>query len=736
MAFDPTLRPVAAALAGAAPTARRSAAAPVRTLGKLLPLGAMLTGMTLATEPALAQAPPGPAQGETTLPTVDVRDAREGGGYRGDVTEIGRMPQAPRDVPQSLTVIPEQLMQDRGNATLQEALQNAVGITFAAGEGGRIGDNFALRGFSINGDLYLDGIRDVAQYTRDVFNLEQIDVLRGAASMIFGRGSTGGVVNQVSKQPYVIDQYSAALTYGSFDYKRGTADLNKVVGENAAVRLNAMWTDSDSFRGDGPKYERWGVAPAFRWGIGTQTEVALSYYYLNVDNVPDFGVPWYQGRPLDVPVDRSFYGFANGAFEKYETGIATGSLTYRFSPTTWIRTVLRRGDYERDLWSSVPRLAGNPPFITDSTLINRQRQARGGDETILVSQTDFVSTFGALGMKHQVLAGVELAREEAERWGYAPTGTIPQVRVGYPDPFPVLPANFFNKVRVGEVNYKGNTIGIYGQDMIEFVPNWTLLLGLRWDQLDADYERAAPLGPLSRLDRVWSYRTGLLWQPSLAQTYYIAYGTAFNPSAELYSLDLRGSNTPPEESRNMEVGAKWDLLENNLSLRTAIYRTEKTNERNTDPLVADQFLLSGRRHTDGIELEGAGRIARNWELYGGVGWMWAKIDESINRNEVGHWPLNTPPYTANLWTTYRLPYGWRIGGGFYAAGGRYGNNANTVYAPGYIRWDAMVAYEQPHYAFRLNFFNLFDTVYYDTVYQGHVIPGSPRAVQATLELKF
>ena len=279
MVFRPIPRPIVAALASVAPATWRAAASgPARSLGTLLPLGAMLTGMTLATESALAHTPPSAAQGETTLPTVDVRDTREGGGYRGGVTEVGKMPQAPRDIPQSLTIIPESLMQDRGSATLQDALSNAVGITFAAGEGGRIGDNFALRGFSINGDLYLDGIRDVAQYTRDVFNLEQIDVLRGPSSMLFGRGSTGGVVNQVSKQPYIIDQYRASMTYGSYDYKRGTADLNKVVADNTAIRLNAMWHDAESFRGEGPEYSRWGIAPAFRWGIGTQTEIALSYY--------------------------------------------------------------------------------------------------------------------------------------------------------------------------------------------------------------------------------------------------------------------------------------------------------------------------------------------------------------------------------------------------------------------------------------------------------------------------
>lgn len=733
MAIRFALRPIAAALATVTPAAWRAAARASATR-RLLPLGAVLTAMSLATDPALGQEAAKPAAGETTLPTVEVRDAREGG-YRGTVTETGKLPQAPRDVPQSLTIIPEQLMQDRGNATLQQALQNAVGITFAAGEGGRIGDNFSLRGFSINGDLYLDGLRDVAQYTRDVFNLEQVDVLRGAASMLFGRGSTGGVVNQVSKQPFLVDRYEGAFTYGSYDYKRATIDGNKVVAPDAAMRLSAMWHDADSFRGEGPQYSRWGVAPAFRWGIGTQTEVALSYYYLNVDNVPDFGVPFFQGRPLDVPVDR-FYGFANGAYEKYETGIATGSLTYRFTPTTWVRTVLRAGDYKRDLWSSVPRLAGNPAVITDNTLINRQRQARGGDESNLISQTDFVSNFTAGGMRHLVLAGVELARENAERWNYAPTGTIPPVRVGFPDPYPVLPAGFFNQVRTGQVNFKAGTVGLYGQDMIEFVPGWTLLLGLRWDQLDADYDRAAPLGPLSRLDRVWSYRTGLIWQPTEQQSYYLAYGTAFNPSAELYSLDERGSNTPPEQSRNMEIGAKWDLFENNLSLRTAIYRTEKTNERNTDPLVSDQFLLSGRRHTDGIELEGAGRLTPQWQIYGGVGWMKAVIDESINPNEVGKWPLYTPPYTANLWTTYQLPYGWRIGGGLYASGGRYGQNANTTYAPGYTRWDALVAYEQRDYAVRINLFNLFDTRYYETVYQAHVIPGTSRTIQATVELKY
>jgi catecholate siderophore receptor len=189
------------------------------------------------------------AQEEVTAPRVDVEAARERESYQPELTSVGKLQQAPRDIPQSLTVIPESVYRDRGNASLQQALGNAPGITFAAGEGGRIGDNFSMRGFPIYGDLYLDGMRDLAQYNRDLFNLQQIDVLRGSASMLFGRGSTGGVVNQVSKQPMRVDECEASVTLGSYGYSRATVDLNKAVGDSSGLRVNAMAHDADSFRG-------------------------------------------------------------------------------------------------------------------------------------------------------------------------------------------------------------------------------------------------------------------------------------------------------------------------------------------------------------------------------------------------------------------------------------------------------------------------------------------------------
>jgi len=693
--------------------------------------------------PAIAQSTTAaPPAGETTLPTVNVRETRDPKdtrptGYAPGVTGIGRMQQTQMDVPQSLTIIPEPLIIDRASDSLANALRGVAGLTINAGEGGRIGDNFNLRGYSTVGDLYLDSIRDVAQYNREVFNLDRIEILRGSASMLFGRGTTGGVINQVSKEPYLYDRYIATATYGSYDYKRATVDLNKTINDDSAMRLNAMWTDTDSFR-DAVTANRWGVAPAVRWGIGSRDEFQLAYYYLDEDNIPDFGVPYFQGRPLNVPVS-TFYGMANADYTRNKTSIATATWIHRFDPVTQLKTVVRAADYDRNLWAVAPRLAGAPTTILPSTVINRQRQARGSTEDTQVLQSDFTTTVKTGSLSHQILAGVELSGERTERWNYANTVANPATTVSNPDPYPALSQAYFaqQSQRTGQNSFKGNTQSVYAQDMLRFLPEWSVLLGARWDRLDAEYSPAA--GPsFNREDREWSYRTGLIWQPGAAQSYYVAYGTSFNPSAELYSLDPRGANTPPEENVNMEVGGKWELAGGDLFLRAAIFRTEKTNERNTDLSTPDIYLLSGKRHTDGIELEAAGRITPLWEVFSGVAFMRANIDEASGQqaNSLDKVPANTPSYTASLWTTYRFAPFWRIGGGIDAVGKRYGNVQNTVEVPSYIRCDALLAYEQPRYAVRLNVFNLFNENYYEGVYSGHVVPGTTRTALVSLELKY
>jgi catecholate siderophore receptor len=524
---------------------------------------------------------------------------------------------------------------------------------------------------------------------------------------------------------------------GSDSYKRGTADLNRVVGENAAVRLNVMKTDTDSFR-NGVHSERWGVAPSFSWGIGTRDEFNLSYYKLKGDNTPDFGVPYFRGKPLNVPVS-TFYGLPDSDYQREDTDIATASWIHRFDKDTSVRTVLRKADYDRDLWAVAPRLAANTSFITPSTFINRQAQRRGGVEHTLTSQTDFTTKLEAAGMKHEILLGAELVKEEANRWNYPTTPANPSTTVGNINAYPVLPAGYGNKTRINPVSYDAHTVGIYGQDMVSLNKQWKVLVGARHDRFSADYERAAPAGPLSRTDAEWSYRTGLIFQPTDTASYYASYGTSFNPSGELYALDDRGANTPPEKNRNIEIGAKWDLLDGNVMFRTALFRSEKTNERNTDLAVSiEQNLLSGKRHTDGIEFELAGRITPNWEIFGGLALMNAKIDAATGTQQdtLGKRPINTPQHTANIWSTYRVSERFRLGGGVEAVGKRYGNTTNTNEAPAYVRWDAMAEYQMDKWALKLNVFNLFNRKYYEGVYAGHIVPGTTRIAQLTLSTKF
>lgn len=753
----PALRPTAAAIAALStnPAAHRHTAR-----ATLLPLGAMVAAMAFSMDAALAQTAAGaqdkqgntagaPAQQEATMPTITVTDVRdrEAIGYQGGKTSVGKSAQLARDIPQSVTIISSQLMHDRNADTMKEALRNVAGLTFNAGEGGRIGDNITLRGYSAVGDLYLDNMRDIAQYNRESFNLEQIDVLRGSASMLYGRGSTGGLINQVSKQPDKLDRNEAAVTVGSYDYKRLTADINQSIGTDMAARINVMKTDTDSFR-DGPEAHRWGIAPSIRWGIGTDNDFTLSYYYLKEDNIPDMGVPYFNNLPLDVPSSR-FYGMASYDYEKNETGIATLSHTHRFDRDTNLRTVVRAANYKRDLRAVAPRLVAGTTVITDATAINRQRQSRGGKENTITAQSDFNTRFELGGMKHQLLAGVELVKEQAERWTNGSTALSPlnpPTTVGNPniyDPLPAgaaFPRDAFNY-------YTANTVGIYAQDTIEFAPKWKLVLGARHDNFRASYDRqpnaaeitagVTGLVPYKRSDKEWSYRTGLLYQPTDTASYYASYGTSFNPSAELYQLDDRSVNTPPEKNRNIELGAKWDLADGDLSLRTAIFRSEKTNERNTDLASPNIFLMSGKRHTDGIEFEAAGRITPAWEMFGSVALMRGKIDVAAGTAAAtqGNVPINTPDYTYSLWSTYKLS-NWKLGGGIEGVGLRYGSTANTNASPSYVRVDALVQYEMKKSLIKLNVFNLFDKVYYESVYAGHAVPGTARAVQLTFETKF
>ena len=674
-------------------------------------------------------------------------------GYQATKTRVGKVLQDPQDIPQAVTTVTNTLMHDQQVGSLREALRNVSGLTFNAAEGGRSGDNMLLRGFYTFGDTYLDGIRDTAQYNRETFNLEQVDVLRGSAAMLFGRGQAGGVINQVSKMAQLEDKNVVTASLGEFDYHQFTGDFNKQLDESIAIRVNVMNRYEETYRknpanGDHPEFDRKGIAISFGAGIGTENEFFLNHIYTQTRDVPDYGISFFEKRPIDRTVatgkidDETFYG-GDKNFDDSDTRITTGIFTHQFSKDTQLRTQLRSASYERAYWTKTPNanatptadlgVGGNPTRVTDYDT--------------LTLQSDFSTRFDLAGMKHQALAGVEYLKEDSSRQSLQNLGTTE-------NPFYTR-----SQVRGSAATFEADNYAVYAQDTMEFVKNWDLLLGVRRDEMRADYSSATS-PKLSYGEN--SYRAGLSWHQTPANHYYLSWSDSFSPTADLYQLTV--SPQPPERSNTVELGAKWLFFGGDLAFRTALYRTTKDWERNTD-LESTAAILTKKRRTDGLEFELAGRVSDSWEVFGGLALMDAEIlevAENVNATTgvitqadsrfEGQRARNTPTVTMNVWTTYQFLGNWKIGGGIEAKGERYGYNpsqanASSVFTdgkfdpntlPGYMRVDAMWAYEQQKWAVRLNVKNLLNKEYYDALYDNGAfsVPGNKRQAIVTTEFKF
>lgn len=687
---------------------------------------------------------------QSTLSPVVVTGARERDQqtYQSGITSSGKVPVLAKDIPQSLTVVNEKLLHDQGKDSMKSALENVIGITFEAGEGGRVGDNIRLRGFSAAGDIYQDGMRDIAQYNRDTFNVERIEVLRGAASMLFGRGSTGGIINQVSKPARLITEHEVSATVGTQGYQRYQGDFNFKLDDDAALRINAMTTDADG-RGDNASAstQRRGLAIDYRIGVGTANEFQLSYFHLDYDDKPDWGTSWLNNRPAPAPTNRYWYGL-DSDFQKDQADAVTLTHIHRWNDGSSLKTSVRDGYYTRSMWATQSRFASGTTAanFSPSTVVTRSTNAKAGEEHHTFLQTDYLTSTRWLGMKNNILVGAEYAVENASRSTYPSLVTTKATTtVGHPDST-AINGNLTQQVAT---QFKATTLGLYLQDTLDLTPQWKLVGGVRLDNFTGDYDRSGQgLASLSRSDTLLSKRLGLMFQPTDEVSYYASYGTSFNTSGDLYQYDPRNAtesaNTAPESSRNIEVGAKWELYEGDLSLRTALARTDKYNERNTDiDTATNSFLLSGRRHTDALEFEVAGRINPQWDIFAGLGFLRAVIDKAgsneAGQAEVGQNPGLSPSRQATLFTTYRINPTWRIGGGMTAVSQNKPANsvASLNRAPGYVKADALVEYRiNQSNAIKLNIDNLFDKVYYNTLYRGFAAPGLARSVHVTLTSKF
>jgi catecholate siderophore receptor len=711
-------------------------------LGQTAPPGQQPSGQTAP--PAQEGPTPGGTSGTIAQENVQLAPVDVKGRRQGDLlvpeSSFGRFPEnLVKDIPQSLTIVPLELMRQQADFSLRDALRNVSGISIAAGEGGLQGDNLTLRGFPAKNDLFLDGIRDFGSYTRDVFNLEAVEVLKGPSSVMFGRGSTGGVINQISKVPTLVPYYNVASTIGTGLFIRDTADLNQPVGHGIALRLNTMVEKDDVVGRDEVSVKRYGFAPQVAFGLGGPTTLTFSFLYQHENNMPDDGVPYLFGRP--APVNPSnFYGLPNVDFENTDVYISTAKFEHAFSDSVKLRSVVRYAWYGRDTQPTAPRIAGTVTPTTDlaTVLVNRGQPARDSEESIVTSQTDVTAHFSTWGFKHKLVAGVEYDHEIFDITRFTFVGQ-PQANLLNPYPFPPTP--LLRKTNMVRTDTTGNAVGFWAVDELELLSWLKIMGGARWDYFHADQTVRQTNVNLSNTDTVWSPRAAIIVQPTNWQTYYFSYGTSFNPSAENLTLAANTVNVDPEKTRVFELGAKLDLFNNRFGVRGSLFQIVKTDARTSDPDTAI-VTLDGKQRSQGYEIEIVGQPVNGWNIWAGYTYLDTRVLDS--EDVMAGVPIqgkrltNAPMNTANLWSTYDIPPEWlwnqrfQVGGGFNYVGFRFANQNNTNSVPGYIRGDLTAAWRPiPKFELRMNVQNVADNRFYESVYQGHVVPGAGRTVLFT-----
>ena len=767
----------------------------------LLPLGAIAAGFGLFGAEGFAQvAPPSPpasatpdakTRDGTTLNTISVKAKAETDkdSVRATTSTIGKGNQELRDIPQSVTIVTEKLIQDRRIDTVKEALHQTAGITFQAAEGGE--EDIRLRGFSLatTGDIFVDGVRDPAFYERDVFSFDRVELLRGSASMLFGRGSTGGVVNQVSRKPILANVSEVQTTAGSGSYMRATGDFNIKMSETSAIRIATMFNTANNY---GNFIDKYGVAPSLRFGIGSADEITVSAYALQNRNGINYGLPWLRKNDGAAPTSpsnpgvlipinpKNYYGAASD-YNVSTAQFATIDHVHRFGGNAGVlHTVLRNGFYDRDQRSGTNRFCvrgtGNPvtnpdcpatqpslATVNDSTPLVRSANGNNKVQNLHTTylQSDYSVGLTAFSMRHEILGGIDFADEKFKGFAIAPlaagvTKNSPRVTLGQPNDGTSIDEGA--RLVRNASDFHARAVGTYVQDLVQVAPSWKVLAGLRWDHFEGTYRTystaTSTAVPVIGTETAWrtrsdtpvSKRAGLLYQPSDWASFHFSYGTSFNTSGDTYQYDNQTANTPPESSENLELGAKVDLFDGDLSTRLALFKATKYHERNRDPdSAAEANLLSGKRHTAGVELDLAGRITPRWEVYGSYAWTpVARIDvgapgsvAGVGEGEGTRSSL-TPRHSGTVWSTYQLTDAFRFGGGVNARSSQTPNrNPSGIVAPRFVTGDVMAEYAfSEQIAFRVNVINVTNKLYADALYTGHYIPGQARTVYGTLTARF
>jgi catecholate siderophore receptor len=660
-----------------------------------------------------------------------------------------KLPDDLQDTPQSITVVTEKLMAEQGATRLEDALVNVPGITLNAGEGTARGDTVNLRGFSAFNDFFLDGIRDAAVYTRDAFDLQSVEVVKGPSAILFGRGSTGGAINQVTKAPLLTQLQSVTTDFGTNDLYRATADINEPFSPSSAVRLNAMAESSAVADRDLVKNRRWGLAPAVAFGIGEADTFTLAYLHQQENNLPDVGIPLLLGYPAPVPHDADF-GLASDS-QHVKDDIATARYKHTFNEDLFVAETVRYAHYFFDYRYTMPNYGSNLPTAAtplDDILVGRDAAASRGVQTNLTNQTDLTARFATGGIGHTLVTGFELSRQTSDIGRYnnpfnSNNAWIPETPLLDPDPYEPLAA--FQPI-ASEQDTTAHTASVYVTDTIAVTRYLDIVGGARFDHFSADYSQTTVATGarllLDHVDNLGSPRAAVIFKPTPMQSYYFSYGTSFDPSAESLTLTTKTADLGPVKAKSFEVGTRQGLMDGALSVTGALFKTTVDNAQTNDPENPNLTVLNGNQRVEGAELGANGYVTRHWEIAAGYAYLDSKTIASGTAAYVGKELANTARHSLNLWNEYEFSNAFEAGLGVNWLGHRFDDFANTASLPGYVVWNAMASYKiNDSISVQLNGMNLFNrfylaNAYYTSASENHVIPGAGRSGRLSIRVQF
>ena len=680
-----------------------------------------------------------PAAADTELPTVKVTAETTAPAtvtsYQAPVSSSATKIKAPlRDVPQTVNVVTQRLIEDQAAHSLQDVLRNVPGVSFNNGDGQR--DQVLIRGFSALGDLFLDGIRDDAMYYRDLSNIEHVDVVKGPAAVLYGRGSSGGVINRISKKPNGQRIREVTLSGGSFDHKRAQFDIGDRLDDTASFRVTGTKEDGGSFREQG-FIEREALSPSLRFALNSDTTLLLQADYLKDRRLTDMGMPAIDGRPVDMPIE-TYYGSADARKDDYNQSIVTSAratLEHRINDNWSLREQFGLYRYELDRHNTfAQKINGSGSTATASMFRGDvQRQDDGW-----FNQLELNHKTSTGPVQHQLLYGIEVGEQKKDllNRGLADAATVSLYN-------PVLVRPNLNTTLTASNLTTLKVSSAYVQDLLTLSPQWKALLGVRYDEFEQRVEDRMPGKPsLRRVDREWSPRAGVVFQPDDWQSYYLSHSRSFQPSGEVLAFAANIADIAPEETSNIELGAKFDLFDGRSSLTAAVFELTRRGVKETEP-VSKVIVPVGEQRTRGLELALNGELATGWQLAAGYAYLDAEITKSVATSGgialQGKRMALTPRHSANLWLKHELGGGFALAGGANYASNRYASNDNTISLGSYVVYDAALSYKAKAFDVAFNVKNLGDKRYFVS---GHGSsnnlnqPGAPRSYELTTRLRF